>query len=213
MVVLINSAIESARFEPVLGLTSNWQFPCFSPPLFVSVTSRGDTATRDFFPIGRILATTFERYTSRDQRYADWLALGHNERYITHDLMTAEEFAALPPDARPVATKPVDACKQWSAANIPMAIALEAANHAEFVAQVRSDAWNPSLPRPFCASMVLAPFKAEEARLVGYAPVMNIRVSEAIVPNHSDIYDPRFVSFVRELYMDTLVADWRRRAR
>ena len=42
------------------------------------------------------------------------------------------------------------------------------------------------------------------ARSPWYAPILNITASKALIRDHNQIYDPRFVSFVRELYMDTL---------
>jgi hypothetical protein len=39
------------------------------------------------------------------------------------------------------------------------------------------------------------------------APMLNIRATRDLIADHSDIYRPEFVSFVRELYMDTLIRD------
>lgn len=208
MIVLVNAAIEGTRYEPIHSISRKWKAPCYKAPLLVAVTSKADEATRTSFPLGRMFSTWFESYTSGEQRKADHTTLGHNERYLTHELGLRADDKKFD-----VPQQPVEACKRWS--NLPgeliPSIAAEFANARRFARRVTLDPWRPDEPRTFCAGAVLVPIRTREGDKPWEwrAPVMNIRVSGSLVADHSKIYAPEFVSFIRELYMDTLEADFR----
>ncbi|CDI04240.1 putative Esterase/lipase/thioesterase family active site:lipase (Class 3) [Candidatus Competibacter denitrificans Run_A_D11] len=108
LVLLLNPAFEAARFEPLFqaakdpDLDSDGRSPVDSKPLrpiFVSITSQADLATRIAFPMGRTINTMLqhEGWVSEDegytQNYADRIekvanthTIGHIERYRTHNL-------------------------------------------------------------------------------------------------------------------------------
>lgn len=210
MIVLVNAAIEGTRFEPIHSVSRLWTAPCYKAPLLVAVTSRADEATRVSFPMGRFFSTLFENYTSSQQKRADLNTLGHNERYLTHELGLRKDGAKFD-----VAQQPVEACEIWSdkpGALIP-SIAAEFSNATDFARRIRNETWNPSHPRTFCAGSVLIPIRTQDdgRPWEWRAPVMNIRVSGSLVADHSSIYAPEFVSFIRELYMDTLETNQRAR--
>ena len=64
LVVLVNPAVEGARYEPVYSVAQGRND--FSPkqtPVFVAVTSADDQATRLAFPLGRTLSSISESYS------------------------------------------------------------------------------------------------------------------------------------------------------
>ncbi len=107
LVVLLNPAFEATRFEPLFQAAKDrlpasgprWAYAQVQRPVFVSITSEADSATRVAFPIGRFVNSTFqhEGWTDQDdpakQEYAQRLekvannhTIGHMERYRTHRL-------------------------------------------------------------------------------------------------------------------------------
>lgn len=107
LVVLLNPAFEATRFEPLFQVAKEHLLPTGPTrpygkdqrPIFVSITSEGDSATRIAFPIARYINSTFEHegWTDQDDRtkqdYAQRLekiannhTIGHMERYRTHRL-------------------------------------------------------------------------------------------------------------------------------
>lgn len=200
MVVLVNPALEATRFEALHNIARAWQHTCYRAPLFVSVTSEGDAATRRFFPLARLLLPLWEHYTSDAQKRADQRTFGHDERFVTHRLMTTEEFRLSEYASKVPSLPPAPACGAWSPNDMVAAVQAEWTNHLNFVASLEGG-WKPSDARSFCANTILVPVGPTGT---GYAPVLNIRASGSLIKDHSSIYDPRFVSFIRELYMDTL---------
>ncbi len=202
MIVLINPALEATRFEALHSIARKWQHDGYRAPIFVSVTSAGDVATSKAFPIARLLLPLANRYTSGEQARADRHTFGHDPRYITHQLMTVREFNESEFKAKPVYPTLVTGCAAWSE-NSLAAIQAEFLNHRNFTTSLGPN-WSPAYVRPFCAGTVLIPVATQ---LSGTAPILNIRASPELIKDHSAIYDPRFVSFIRELYMGTLEPD------
>ncbi len=205
MVVLVNPAIESSRYEALYSVGSHWDAPCYKAPMLVVATSTADAATRYAFPAGRMMSTLFQSYTSDIEHHADLHTLGHNDRYLTHELGLSDEAARFARTSRPGIQSGAPGCgPEWSGdpEKIASAITAERWNSAEFAKWAEKD-WSPSAPRFFCGGTTLIPIDRPSGPW--RAPILNIRVSGKLIPNHSDIYAPQFVSFVRELYMDTLV--------
>lgn len=195
LVVLVNPAIEGTRYHPLHRVAERWRYHhhCYRAPLFVAVTSEGDVATKRFFRLGRLVSTIFEDYESDEQRYSDRSTFGHNEAYMTHELRIAGE-PGVP------AVGPVEECGAWKDVGLVPRIMREYWNQCHFARDAISK-WNPQAPRAFCGGAVLTPIRSVAWR----APVLNIRASRSLIEDHSQIYDQRFVSFLRELYMDTLI--------
>ncbi len=195
MVVLVNPAIEGARYDPLHRIASAWNSRCYRAPMLVAVTSEADIATRKAFPAGRWFSTLLESYPGGEhQARADVETFGHHEAYLTHELRLRPQGEG--------AAEPY--CRQWnSETNLICSIRAEMSNQGAFADSVR-DGWDPSKARSFCAGAQLVPMKGRES---WSAPVLNIRAEKALIADHNRIYDPRFVSFLRELYMDTLIRD------
>lgn len=115
LVVLLNPAFEASRFEPLFQVARHVAGPAGpdAPPIFVSITSEADLATRQAFPLGRSINSLFEHesWTDEDQcptrardgdcpdgdpsrkleKMANTHTVGHMDRYLTHWLRMRED--------------------------------------------------------------------------------------------------------------------------
>lgn len=94
MVLLINPAIEAARFQPLFRSVATYQPKQYRSPLMVLVTTDADIATGTFFPLGRFFSTFLEKKSGPEQRDATLETIGHMKPYITHYL---HHFDTTPP--------------------------------------------------------------------------------------------------------------------
>lgn len=86
LVMLVNPAIEQARFSPIEKRAADIAFRPGQKPVFAVFMSRDDFPTRRLFPLGRFFSTVFNLYSDSEQRHRDVNALGHVETHWTHDL-------------------------------------------------------------------------------------------------------------------------------
>lgn len=99
LVLLVNPAIEAARYLPIHALTGEPQQSTQEPqpPLFVCVTAKNDYATRWAFPVGNwfssfmqyIFADSGKKEKDKRQREAIRNTIGHVPWLKTHDLAAA----------------------------------------------------------------------------------------------------------------------------
>ena len=103
--VLLNPAFEAIRFEPLFQAarahrvdSSGFpEWPTNQKPIFVSITSKTDSATKTLFPFVRFFNSLFQRetitdqdirdsdsYPSRVEKLGNNHTIGHLPRYITH---------------------------------------------------------------------------------------------------------------------------------
>ena len=193
MMVLVNPAIEGTRFEALYEVARKWRGSCYKPPLFVAVTSDGDWATRSLFPLGRIVSTVIESYPQgAEEREADRGTFANRRRYQTHRLETSAQ--PWPEGNR---------CAHWAEASLAERVGAEYRNAMAFFEQVGREMRVPR-ERRFCAGTVLTRNADRES---WDAPIVVATVSKDLVKDHNAIYGERFMSFLRELYMDTLISE------
>lgn len=107
LVVLVNPAIEGARYEPLHQAVLRRKYSERQLPIFVAVTAANDWATRYAFRAGRIVNSILEnespkpgrdagpkeketaRAVAKEEREANISALGHVDRFKTHVLALA----------------------------------------------------------------------------------------------------------------------------
>lgn len=114
LVVLLNPAFEASRFEPLFQIARRniGGSGGDAPPIFVSITSAADNATRLAFPLGRTINSLFdhESWTDEDacpggrqadgdcadgdrsmrlEKLTNTHTVGHLDRYLTHWLEPA----------------------------------------------------------------------------------------------------------------------------
>ncbi len=200
MIVLINPAVEGTRFQPLAAVTRAWTDQCHHAPVLVSITSKGDWATRYAFTAGRFVSTLLEEYVNGDERNADRQTFGHDANFVTHHLKTFEGYVR-DAGAGAVLPKRHGNCEQWDVErNFIGSVTAEWSSNRAHARAVNEGIWDVNAARGFCAGTVLLPV-VSDARL--RAPVLNILADADLIPDHNDIFQPRFVSFVRELYLDT----------
>lgn len=211
MVLLINPAFEAARFEPLhralLRVTNcgegGCEFQNYIPPLLVIVTSDADTATKDFFPIGRTINSIFERpFSSDEQSRAVTHTPGfmddqYNYRYVTHrlNLQSKSNPGNVSDPACAISRTTSEFTKN---------------NHYFDGTKWRDgkgddEGWM----RNFCGAD-----KSSEGTTLMHnkgndpnSPIWNVRAAEDIIGDHNDIAQDVFKSFVLQLYHDLVLFD------
>lgn len=118
LAIVLNPAFEASRFEPLfqvakLRLSNGGVYPQVQQPIFVSITSESDSATKTAFPLGRAINSILEHeggtdedcpsiegrklldegkwcsnsdYATRLEKVANTNTIGHMPRYYTHFL-------------------------------------------------------------------------------------------------------------------------------
>jgi hypothetical protein len=185
LVVVVNPAIEAMRYQSIRELLDRRRAASFAPrqnPVFVEVTSTADWATGIAFPLGRSVNTTFESFTSEGERNEAMAALGHFPAFWTHDLKGPT------PEADPNATPTVDVrqeCAEFNAFN---------------AAQRPNGYLIPGWQRRYRAGAVLTQRASSEYD--PNDPFWIILTDKSMIRDHSDIEEPVFVDFVRQVYDD-----------
>ena len=203
MVVLVNPAIEAARFDPVFRAaqkrastcrTRNAERPealalCEQPPYQAPVLaifqSDGDLATRSAFPVGAALSNVFERTVDAVQRESIVNTVGWYERFQTHRLDLAT--ACNPAEASPFVS--IDGalrfrppgwqwCFQTGAATMGL-------HHLGPTQATQATPWR----------------EPADWRVYN-GPLWNVRVSGAIVADHSDTWNALFTGLLLHLFTD-----------
>ncbi|MBQ5950232.1 hypothetical protein [Massilia sp. ST3] len=203
MIVLINPAFEAVRYQPVHRAAINYKSKVAQPPLLVTISTSGDTATRTFFPVGRLMNSIFQRpTTSVEQAKAMTRTHGNFGMYHTHRLTRLEKDRCegwQPPG--PLSSKDKDQVLENKR--------IEIDNSRRFFERYTgSDGLLTPWVRDFCGGVQLSLLESSDPNHNRDANslVWNIRTDASIIPNHSAIEKWRFLEFVRQLYADT---DWR----
>ncbi|MEX3973829.1 hypothetical protein [Paraburkholderia caribensis] len=216
MIVLINPAFEASRFEPLYQVASQYSSRSIQPPLFVSVTSVSDLATKYAFPAGRSVNTLFEHpVSSNAEDTAMKNTPGHMDTYLTHRLWaTPQEWATATNSRLPGGMDAL--CPHWDAdaafgktplsPKVAIAMlqnkAIEERNAKQFfAANTAGTSLKPGWHRAFCGGPFLVPVSNDDTDNAN-AVVWNVEVSEAVIDGHNDIMNPVFVNFLRQLYAD-----------
>ncbi len=99
-IILINPAFEAARYHNIFEEINSLDFPSSQKQILSIFTSESDTATKKWFKRGRTLSSLFTKYNKEyddpdykknktqdsGQKSADRTAIGHFEKYQTHEL-------------------------------------------------------------------------------------------------------------------------------
>jgi hypothetical protein len=206
LVVIINPAVEAISWEPVRQLMEGRKTSDYAPwqrPVFVEVTSEADDATGIAFPLGRSLDTVTENFISPDERQEAMLSLGHYEPFLTHDLTTAGN-AITRQAAADRLTHLAQATRAEATDELHSLVQAECRAHALFEAQWRRDGYLlPGWTRRYSAGAVLS--HRAGSKFDPNDPFWIVRADKSVIASHSDIDEPVFVDFVRQLYDDLLL--------
>ena len=196
LVVIVNPAVEAIAWEPIAQLVRQRPAQGYArdqKPVFVEVTSTADDATGIAFPIGRALNTAFESFTSAEERRQARITIGHDPAYWTHDLTKR-------PDAPPPAMAAIMASKPDAHALVQA----ECQAHAAFEREWRRDGYlQPGWTRTYSSGAVLTHRKGGD--FDPNDPYWIVKTDASLIADHSDITEPAFIDFVRQLYDELLL--------
>ncbi len=209
LTVLINPAFEAVRYAPLERIAATSRYERYEPPLLVTVTSTTDTATGFWFRLGRFANTLLERHVDAEEEDANRETVGHHASYVTHRL---EVNAATPaacdgwqqvepgaPEARRITLLGRDLAIEYNNSRAFFRSSGEIVG-PDLFRMKRDVPW----VREFCGGVRLSVTGTDPN-----SPIWNVRAigDATLLPNHSDISEPRFVGFFRQLYMDTIFLD------
>lgn len=200
MVVLVNPAIEAARFDPVFRAaqkrastcrvrnadrpeaSARCERPLYQAPVLAIFQSDGDLATRTAFPVGAALSNVFERTVDAVQRLSIVNTVGWHDRYQTHRLdpaaaCTPAEASPFDPTEKPLRYRPPG--WQWCFQAGAATMALRHLGPTQATQRPEVADWR-----------------------VYNGPLWNVRVSGAIVADHNDTWNAKFTGLLLHLFTD-----------
>lgn len=231
MVVILNPAFAARRFVPLFRAAATRKYNCYQAPIFVAITSHADSATRVWFPFGRFFGTFFEHFSSSAERFQSRHTIGFVHDFITDRLTCAygkTSDGLCNPDwvchkngegqCKNLAEKSI--CPGWenpSSSKSPDKIVandlkLEMSATRSFFASVQPRpklGYRPKLGekwhRVFCGGAELQFVGTQdEPQPDPDIPIWNIKTVSAIIPSHSAIEGNTLISFIRQLYYDSI---------
>ena len=193
LVVLINPAFEAARIEVLYSAATNqhW-YPTNQPVNLAIFTSKGDTATGFWFPLGRRSSTLWEKHRDAEQARANITAVGHYKPFTTHDLVYVPDHPAAKTNR--AKTKTVRAKTYTGHLTVNESIAQVKDLHQQI--QRHRQTTKQEMPD--------RSYQFSNSRLVPrgdlplHFPVYNVSVDKAIIPDHGTIDTQAFLTFLRE---------------
>lgn len=195
LVVIVNPAFEGARYEPLRSAAPRLQpLQKNQLPVLIIATSEGDWATKYAFPLARQFSTLLEIERSAEQSLANVRAVGHNDRYITHELRLGScqndcEKACRTPSADP---------SQKIKSTVE-----SAAIDAEYELMRRIEKEGVAQTEYLCNGMEL---KGTDQWRPDHNPFWVVRTSREVIKDHGDIFNPNFVAFLRQMYLGFIFA-------
>jgi hypothetical protein len=215
LVVLLNPAFEARRYEIFAEDLKNGKshYRDDQLPVLLTVASEGDSAVGVAFPAGRTLYFLVHpwQHPSRE----DIIGQGHYDPTTTHNLVLTDDsgteihpkpdekvktYDASPEDIKRCDLHPNDGDFSTCECEYPVPKTLEEAlsDKMTFVSQGRGSVKTGQNER------VSLQLRNKGAAWDEHAPFIVARVSASIVPAHSDIYTPRFVTFLAGYIHDFL---------
>ena len=197
LVVIVNPAFEGSRYEPLraasarLGPVEERQLP-----VLIVATSEGDWATKYAFRYARAASTVLEMQPD-DERDANVKAVGHNSRYATHELGLGACEGHDKVCSKACRTQP-PADEERIQASVSRDI-LE----AEYDLMRRIEHEGVSDREYLCGGMEL---RGTDRWQPSHNPFWVVHTTEDVIRDHGDIFNPRFVSFLRQMYLGFIIA-------
>ena len=191
LVVLINPAFEAARFEVLYSLTTNqhW-YPTNQPVNLAVITSKGDSATKFWFPLGRHSSTFWEKHRDHEQKRANVTAVGHYAPFITHDLIAVSDQTAAKPKRSPTTQS-----KEYTG---HLTITDSVAQVKDLHQQIQRHRETTKQEMPDRSYQFSNSKLVPRGDPILHLPVYVISVDKAIIPDHDTIDTQAFLTFLRE---------------
>jgi pimeloyl-ACP methyl ester carboxylesterase len=196
LVVIVNPAVEGARYEPLMVAGQRLRGAKKDQlPVAIVATSTADWATGVAFPIARAVNTLLES-TPGPEGDAIVKAVGHNDRYTTHRLAVCdkENLACASACAAP-----------RTATRGPGAASRAAPDRAGIAAEYeRMQAIGKSGFKEkeyLCSRLQL---ESTRKQFPKENPFWVVSTTGEIMDGHNDIFNPNFVSFIRQMYLGVI---------
>jgi hypothetical protein len=201
LVMVVNPALEGTRYEPLRAAG-----PRLKPldprqlPVLIVATSDADWATGIAFPLARAVSTILQSQPG-EERDANVKAVGHNERYITHDLAlgTCQGEAQACRKACPILPEEKPAKIEATVADRTV--------EAEYQLMRRIEQEGVANREYLCGGLELA---GTDKWRPEHNPFWVVRTTKEVIKDHGDIFNPNFVAFMRQMYLGFIFARFER---
>jgi hypothetical protein len=183
-VMLVNPAFEGSLYEPLFHIATNRCYATDQRPVMMIVTSDADGATKTAFPIGRSFSTLFEHKRSSEQGKSMRQTIGHNDRYVTHNLGLTSNNEEKQPSKKEVPKEKDCGCPHlestsgWDAASV----------WDLFDGVVGNDYGNG-------VELKGVVIKKDEPKYASNYPYLVVKTDENLIADHNAIYSERFTTF------------------
>jgi hypothetical protein len=205
LVVLVNPAFEASRYQIFADdETTPGSYAENQLPVLLTVASEGDDAVKIAFPLGRSLYFSVLPWRWFRHGISDIIGAGHYDPQTTHDLVMADDAKnvirpspATPPEPEKADAATIERCKLDVKAGdlatceceykVPDLLAL---THEDVGSLTLAEGAVRTAPNENVSLRPRNP--ARDSR----SPYIVARVSPSIISKHSDIYTPRFITFL-----------------
>jgi hypothetical protein len=202
LVVLVNPAFEARRYEFFVDdEKTKARYAEGQLPVLLTVASEGDSAVKVAFPAGRSLY--FSAFPWRYRGLPDIIGMGHYDPHTTHDLVVTDDAGKIihPPAAeRPEVAKAdkatLERCHLDPNAGDLATCKCEYDVPSNLAAAERGAALELDSGSVRITNNENISLRARKSDRDPHSPFIVARVSPSIISQHSDIYTPRFVTFL-----------------
>lgn len=187
--VIVNPAFEGARYEELRAVAR--RFPKIERtqlPVVIIATSEADWATRYAFPMARWINTYYFERTSGVEAEANVKTIGHNSRYITHELSLCKGK-----DCDAVCKKRESGFGSFDEFNVRQ--------EYEYMAEIGRRGFDFTKQKPaqrLCDGLEL---KSTSEAYPDYNPYWVVRTTGDIMRGHNDLFNENMVAFVRQIFL------------
>lgn len=205
LVVLVNPAFEASRYREFAAdeTKTEGRYADKQLPVLLTVASEGDSAVKLAFPAGRILYFSLMPWLYRGT--SDVIGAGHYDPQTTHDIVVEDDAGTVthPPAAMRAKPQPVDEATQ-KRCNLQLTKGDFATCECEYKVpdelELQAGQGSISLDK---GKVRTAPNENVALRLRPnhqgrdpHSPFIVARVAPEVISAHSDIYTPRFITFL-----------------
>ena len=201
VVVIVNPAVEGARHEALMVAAQ--RVPTLKPdqlPVVIVATSAADSATRVYFRWAREVSTLLERTPGREGE-SIVKAVGHNDRYRTHELKPCEKnddqckaACSAPRVTQRLSTKDMD---KKAVDDYTFRLTQDIGDEFELMRSVVAGGGFKK-KQYLCSGLRL---EATPNQVPEKNPFWVVSTTEEIMEDHNDIFNRNFVSFIRQMYL------------
>ena len=184
-VMLVNPAFEGSLYEPLFQAAKNRCYNAEQRPVMMIVTSEADDATGKAFPIGRTLDTLLQHATSDAQKQSMRKAIGHDDRYMTHELRSDGKKQEEVGDERPCPCPFLEATSEWSQTDL-----------LDRLFTTIDSAIDPAnVDDRYGSEVKLTP--GRDSIYGSNYPYLVVKTDAGVISDHNAIYSNRFINFVQ----------------